>query len=257
MSASEDASRRKAIEFLRKFRDKRRRSGRGADKSDLRVLRDKRDSGYVWIAYPLVVVVLQWVGWYGSGWSLLALIGGLLVGGAVVWMRHRVMDHAIGLFDQSTPQGANELLSQLDHGDDFREGPRGKAIDYLKRFSERRRNFDAYSPLTDLQALRKAYRQGPPLSLFPLFTMVIFSMTAARDKVGSGWLYAAVILGLVLLVAQMMEKRKMGAALGLFEECAPKDVDELLACLESGEAGAHEKPEEEAAVDPGLRSFPG
>jgi len=247
MKPSDDESRRKAIAFLRKFREER-RAGRGADKSDLRVLRDKRDSGYVWIAYPLVVVALQGVGWHGSGWSLLALIGGLLAVGMVVWMRHRVMDHAIRLFDEYTPQGANELLSQLDPGDDSREGPRGKAIDYLKSFSERRRNFDAYSPLTDLQALRKAYRQGPPLSLIPLFTMVIFSMTAAQEKVGSGWLYAAVILGLMLHVAQMIQKRKMGAALGLFEEHAPKDVDELLACLESGDERAHTKAEDDAIV---------
>jgi hypothetical protein len=104
---------------------------------------------------------------------------------------------------------------------------RREAIEYLKKFRDRRRNFDALSTKTDLEVLRDNHDRTSPWG-FVLMVVILWR----PDRFD--WLFSLfVATSLLYSAVSFFHRRKLGAALALFDECTPQSVDDLLARIDA------------------------
>jgi len=233
--SDDDQSRHKAIEFLKKFRDGRRRGERGSGKSDLQVLRGKTSWARDVVAAATLVLLTRLAGWYDwSGWVVVALV--LCAVGYYYLSKayDRRIEGALSLFDEGVPQQAGGLLARIEVDSEPMPESRRKAIASLEKFSGHRRKYDAYSPLSDLQALRaRCQTSGPGLMLF-----VFMAMGSWHE-----WKTVMLVSMVVLFVIWHCSQWKLRRALALFDECIPRSADEVLARVELEEAEASSRLE--------------
>ena len=174
-----------------------------------------------------------------SGWVVLAVLLCVIAVYYVTSAHDRRIESALSLFDEGVPQQARELLARIEVGSEPMPESRGKAIASLEKFSEHRRKYDAYSPLSDLQALRaRCQTSGPGLMLF------VFMATGSWHE----WKTVMLVSMVVFFVIWHCNQWRLRRALALFDECIPQNADEVLARVELEEAGAGSRLEKGAVV---------
>lgn len=228
MKKSGEASRLRALEYLKKFRDQRRHDGRNAGKSDLQILRRRMAPFFLHPFYLVMMLLLVgWMKWEPMPYlvSLVAVIALSIF----VMLHNRKIRAVVGLFEECAPQSVPEMLGKLDgrvpESNSF-------AVAFIEKFSEDRRKFDAYSPLSDFQALRNL--EG--ISIFP----VVVWIAVMWNNHFPNWIVAlATILLLVGYVYTFRLQRKVKTGLAMFDECTPQNADEVLAQLQDDGGNEH------------------
>ena len=118
IESSDDPIRKKAVAFLEKFSERRRKYDAFSPKSDLTVLRWHHDQSFPYILAPFAVFVLtrraDWHFW--NGWFIAALVGGILPGLIGNPYSSRKSAAALALFDECAPQSVDELLELIEAG---------------------------------------------------------------------------------------------------------------------------------------------
>lgn len=216
-----EASRRKTVDFLKKFRDRRRRTDGDDGRTDLQLLRGRLVPAYVILAACLVLILLIEVSEWPL-WLYITAAVSFIAGMIFIKLSNGKIEAAIRLFDECAPQEAGHLLQLL--GEPVPEA-RQNVVGFIEKFSKKRRNFDASSPHTDLEALRSV----DMVSIYCCF--FFFSMWVTRGL--PGWVIAGGLPVLLMWLAyDLVHQRKVKAALGIFDEFTPQSVDELLALME-------------------------
>lgn len=213
-------SRLKAIKYLKEFKDKRVRDGSDSGKSDLQILRGRMAPFFV---QPLILVavifLLDWSEWMPMTYLVIFGIAASVF--VVVMLHNRKIRAVVGLFEECGPQSVPEMLAQFG---ERLPASRSAAVTFMEKFCEDRRKFDAYSPLSDLQALRKL--EG--ISLLPGVLIV------ALVKQNAFPVWVVVVGGVFFLVSLLYDlrlQRKVRGGLAMFAECTPQTADEVLGRL--------------------------
>jgi hypothetical protein len=109
----------------------------------------------------------------------------------------------------------------------FSEDSVNRRLDYLRRFCDQTRKYDAYSKKTDKERINKQVSLGYVVPLNLVFFLIIggSSVFSNKDGIAIGWVYPCVIIG--FSISAMCRSLKFRWARKLFDVFGVEMVSEI------------------------------